>query len=74
LYWKSQTQRAQQFCTSVNKFLKGTDQNEEISDTSVFELLVQLGKLRENGVLTNDEFTEQKRSFWKSYKDNTTQK
>lgn len=60
---KSNSELAQQFCNAVNNFLNGVDPNEVISDTSVFELLEQLGKLRENGVLTNDEFTEQKKKL-----------
>lgn len=33
----------------------------EEPELSVFDLLEQLGQLRENGILTDDEFTEQKK-------------
>ncbi|RTZ46484.1 SHOCT domain-containing protein [Chryseobacterium arthrosphaerae] len=54
---------AQQFCTTVSTFLSGDNPTEKNSDTGIFELLEQLGKLRESGILTNEEFTEQKKKL-----------
>ncbi|WP_106917620.1 SHOCT domain-containing protein [Chryseobacterium aurantiacum] len=47
------------FCKKVNAAL-GYQEAEE-SEVPVLELLDQLGKLRENGVLTDEEFAEQKK-------------
>ncbi|WP_410494378.1 SHOCT domain-containing protein [Chryseobacterium jejuense] len=35
----------------------------KLSINSILELLERLGKLRESGVLTNEEFTEQKQKL-----------
>lgn len=53
---------AQEFCNTVNDFLsaQNTETHKELRP-SVFELLEQLSHLRDQGILTNDEFTEQKK-------------
>ncbi|WP_347218947.1 PH domain-containing protein [Chryseobacterium sp.] len=56
---KSDANLAQQFCKAVNVFLK-KEEADELSKDSIFELLERLGKLKESGILTPEEFTEQK--------------
>lgn len=60
---KSNTNLTPKFYTAVNAFLKGDAQESSDPETSVLELLEQLGKLKENGVLTYEEFTEQKKKL-----------
>lgn len=59
---KSDRDFAEEFCNTLNTFLisQNTPDVEE-PELSVFDLLEQLGQLRENGILTDDEFTEQKK-------------
>ncbi|SDI88785.1 SHOCT domain-containing protein [Chryseobacterium jejuense] len=62
MFEKSDPYFADQFCKTVKTFLKG-EEIIEISKDSIFELLERLGKLKESGILTNEEFTEQKQKL-----------
>ncbi|MDN3692878.1 SHOCT domain-containing protein [Chryseobacterium tructae] len=53
---------AEQFCKTVNAFIKG-EESTELSKDSIFELLERLGKLKQNGILTDEEFTDQKKKL-----------
>lgn len=59
---KSDPYFADQFCKTINAFFKG-ENNIELSTDSIFELLERLGKLKESGILTHEEFTEQKQKL-----------
>lgn len=60
---------APQFCEVLNALLFGSTEykshatGKEDASTSAFELLEQLGKLRDNGILTEEEFTDQKKKI-----------
>ncbi|WP_160137454.1 SHOCT domain-containing protein [Chryseobacterium sp. c4a] len=62
MFEKSDPYFADQFCKTVNTFLKG-EEVVEISKDSIFELLERLGQLKDNGILTQEEFTEQKQKL-----------
>ncbi|MCT2564190.1 SHOCT domain-containing protein [Chryseobacterium herbae] len=46
-----------------NKTLKQTPETKEVASNLIFEQLEKLGKLRENGILTEQEFAEQKKKL-----------
>ncbi|MGU3375571.1 SHOCT domain-containing protein [Chryseobacterium sp. M5A1_1a] len=61
---KTDSRLALAFCKAVNTVLGHVEtQVAEESGLSVLELLEQLGSLRENGVLTDDEFMIQKKKL-----------
>lgn len=65
LTFKSADSRlALEFCKSANAILENQEApTPEESDESVYDLLEQLGKLKDNGILTHEEFTEQKKKL-----------
>ncbi|AZA76801.1 SHOCT domain-containing protein [Chryseobacterium sp. G0186] len=61
---KTDSSLTEEFCKTVNTVLGHVEtQVAEESGLSVLELLEQLGSLRENGVLTDDEFIIQKKKL-----------